>query len=163
MLSGWHDDSWGTRMRFRRENAMTLIETMLVLAVLAILIAMMVPAYTSYIDNMNNKLAMRDIAEISMKVERFVTLNVVPPETLADINEARPDPWGNPYEFVNIVTATGNGGLRKDRNLVPINSDYDLYSRGKDGQTTGPINAPKSRDDIIRANSGGFIGLAEDY
>lgn len=150
-------------MPLRGQHGMTLIETMLVLVVVAILIALVIPAYTSHIDSTNNRLAMKDIAEISMTIERHVTLNVVPPASLADIGETRTDPWGNPYQYRNIATATGNGGLRKDRNLVPINSDYDLYSMGKDGESTGPINAPKSRDDIIRANSGGFIGLAEDY
>lgn len=53
--------------------------------------------------------------------------------------------------------------MRKDRNLVPINSDYDLYSAGHDGATLPPLLAPVSRDDVIRANNGGFIGLASDF
>jgi general secretion pathway protein G len=55
------------------------------------------------------------------------------------------------------------GQLRKDRNLVPINTDFDLFSRGKDGQTNFPLTAQRSRDDIVRANNGGYIGLASDY
>jgi general secretion pathway protein G len=47
--------------------------------------------------------------------------------------------------------------------LVPINSTYDLYSMGKDGKTKAPITAQDSRDDIIRANDGLFIGLASDF
>lgn len=35
------------------------------------------------------------------------------------------------------------GGARKDRFLVPINSDFDLYSMGKDGQSVGPLTARK--------------------
>jgi general secretion pathway protein G len=46
---------------------------------------------------------------------------------------------------------------------VPINSDYDLYSVGKDGVSSGPLTAGPSRDDVIRANDGGFFGLARDY
>jgi general secretion pathway protein G len=53
--------------------------------------------------------------------------------------------------------------MRKDRNLVPINSDYDLYSVGPDGDSSLPLTAATSRDDIVRANDGRFIGKAEDY
>ena len=54
----------------------------------------------------------------------------------------------------------GIGGARKDRFLVPINSDFDIYSMGRDGQTVAPLTAKKSHDDIIRASDGGFYGLA---
>lgn len=57
----------------------------------------------------------------------------------------------------------GIGGARKDRFLVPINSDFDLYSMGKDGQSVGPLTAQKSHDDIIRASDGGFYGLAANF
>jgi general secretion pathway protein G len=57
----------------------------------------------------------------------------------------------------------GIGGARKDRFLVPINSDFDLYSMGKDGQSAGPLTAQKSHDDVIRANDGGFYGLASNF
>ena len=53
--------------------------------------------------------------------------------------------------------------MRKDRSLVPLNSTYDLYSMGKDGQSQPPLTAKASRDDIIRANDGSFYGIAEDY
>lgn len=54
----------------------------------------------------------------------------------------------------------GVGGARKDRFLVPINSDFDLYSMGKDGQSVAPLTAQKSHDDVIRASDGAFYGLA---
>ena len=50
--------------------------------------------------------------------------------------------------------------MLKDRFLVPINSDFDLYSMGKDGKSQMPLTAKDSRDDIIRANDGAYIGLA---
>ena len=46
---------------------------------------------------------------------------------------------------------------------MPLNSDFDLYSMGPDGQTATPLTAKASRDDIVRANNGGFIGVASDY
>ena len=53
--------------------------------------------------------------------------------------------------------------MRKDRFLVPINSCYDLYSMGKDGQSVPPLTAKASWDDIVRANDGAFVGLAWQY
>jgi general secretion pathway protein G len=57
----------------------------------------------------------------------------------------------------------GVGGAQKDRFLVPINSDFDIYSMGKDKDTVAPLNPPKSHDDIIRASDGGFYGLAKNF
>jgi general secretion pathway protein G len=44
--------------------------------------------------------------------------------------------------------------------LVPINTNYDLYNMGPDGRSGTPLTANHSRDDIIRANNGEYIGPA---
>ena len=64
------------------------------------------------------------------------------------------DPWGNPYQFLNFSTVNDNGAKRKDKNLVPLNTDYDLYSTGTDGRSVSPLTAGHSRDEIVRANNG---------
>ena len=46
---------------------------------------------------------------------------------------------------------------------MPINSDFDLYSMGPDGESSPPLTAKSSRDDIVRANNGNFIGTAQGY
>jgi general secretion pathway protein G len=53
--------------------------------------------------------------------------------------------------------------MRKDHLLAPVNADFDLYSMGKDGQSMVPFTAKASRDDIVRANNGGYVGLVSDY
>jgi general secretion pathway protein G len=75
------------------------------------------------------------------------------------------DPWGRPFQYLNIANS-GNkakGHQRKDKFLVPVNSDFDLYSLGEDGVSSPPFTAKGSRDDIVRANNGAYIGLAENY
>ncbi len=52
---------------------------------------------------------------------------------------------------------------RKDHFMVPINTDYDLYSMGADGKSLAPLTAKASQDDIIRANDGLFIGRASEF
>jgi len=61
------------------------------------------------------------------------------------------------------LSGARRGDVRRDKNLVPINTDFDLYSVGKDGDTATALTARQSRDDIVRANNGGYIGRAEDY
>jgi general secretion pathway protein G len=46
---------------------------------------------------------------------------------------------------------------------VPINTEFDLYSAGKDGDTRPPLNARPSRDDVVVARDGSFIGLAQEF
>ena len=72
------------------------------------------------------------------------------------------------FEPTSVYAANVSGGgppsqPRKDRFLHPINSDYDLYSMGKDGQSMEPLTAQKSHDDVIRANDGSFVGLAVEF
>ncbi len=73
------------------------------------------------------------------------------------------DPWGRPYVFLNIIDDQPNkDAARKDGILNPLNTVYDPYSQGEDGDSKGPLNAKASRDDIVRANNGSHIGLGED-
>ena len=85
------------------------------------------------------------------------------PLTLADAGvNGLNDPWGNPFQYWPI-TGDKKQKVRKDRNTHPINTDFDLYSKGKDGDTNFALTANVSQDDIIRANNGAYIGLASNY
>jgi general secretion pathway protein G len=55
------------------------------------------------------------------------------------------------------------GDVRKDGRLVPLNSDFDLYSSGRNGRSVGPLNSALSQDDVVRASNGAFINLARKY
>jgi general secretion pathway protein G len=76
------------------------------------------------------------------------------------------DPWGKPYQYLRIDGGTTlglYGKRRRDKNANPVNSDYDLYSMGRDGKTTAQFTAKNARDDIVRANDGEYLGLAENH
>ncbi len=134
------------------------------LVVVGALGAVAVPAYRGYRERVEIARGVAALAEMEGALQRWRTLNFRYPETLAEagLGERR-DPWGRPWFYLNIETARNRGAVRKDRNLVPINSDYDLYSAGRDGRTRPPLTARDSRDDLIRASNGGFFGIAEDY
>jgi len=142
----------------------TLIELMVVLVILATLASMAVPTYSAYINKARVVQAISDIEAISLVISDYKRESGECPTTLDDVGYGNlRDPWGYPYQYLNIATAKGNGKLRKDHFLVPINSDYDLYSMGQDGESVSPLTAKPSRDDIVRANDGGYIGLASLY
>jgi len=154
------------RQQLLRSGGFTLIELIIAVAIVAVIAVIAVPSYQQYVDRAENSQAAVDIATISPRLELFVIDNNRYPASLAEINmDGMRDPWGNPYKYLGIA----GGGfsvqmkLRKDNKLVPINSDYDLYSMGKDGRSSVPLTAPNSLDDIVRANNGRYIGIAKDY
>jgi general secretion pathway protein G len=147
---------------FDKANGFTLVELMLALIVISILTSVAYSSYSEAVDRARTNTAIADITRMGVVLERFFTDNANYPDTLAEVDNSL-DPWGNPYQYLNMSTVKGNGKKRKDRNLVPLNSDYDLYSQGPDGNSVSPLTAAASQDDIIRANNGGFVGKAEDY
>jgi general secretion pathway protein G len=148
-------------------NAWTLVELLLVIAIVGILSAIAVPVWNNYLDKARNTAAMADIRTIESEIVKFHAERGRPPNTLAEAGlPTRLDPWGNPYEYLRIAGLTKKEiqeKWRKDRFLVPLNSDFDLYSKGKDGQSQPTLTAKASHDDIIRANGGAYVGLASDY
>jgi general secretion pathway protein G len=148
-----------------RPSGFTLVELILALAIAATLIGLAVPLYSNRQEALNINQAINDMRLIELKIQRFYTVNFRYPDVLGELTEEFPavDPWGNAYQYLNIATTKGKGKVRKDRKLNPINSDYDLYSVGKDGRTASPLTAKHSQDDIVRANNGGFMGLASQY
>jgi general secretion pathway protein G len=151
--------------------AFSLVELLCLVAIIGTLLALLIPSYSNLLDKSKNNHAISDIANISRNLDRHLTDFGSLPENLQKLVEKfgpirLVDPWGNPYQYLVIIGKKKNeveGKWRKDRFLVPLNSDYDLYSMGKDEKSRPPLTAKHSWDDIIRANDGHFIGLAHKY
>jgi general secretion pathway protein G len=142
----------------------TLIETIIVLVIIGILAAIGIPAYIGHKEQARIGVAISDLEEISLRIDSYIGDNGIGPLSLAEVNrENYLDPWGHPYQYLNIKTAKGKGEMRKDRFLVPINTYFDLYSMGPDGKSVPPLTATVSRDDIIRANDGTYFGPAYTF
>ncbi len=145
-------------------RGLTVIELTVALAILGVLTAIAVPAYQDYRTRMRNDQARRDIATMAAAVQLYMQDSRAYPPTLADAGLGAPlDPWGNPYRYLSLSTPGARGLARKDHSLVPINTDFDLYSMGRDGRSAPALTAQMSRDDIVRANNGAFIGPASEY
>jgi general secretion pathway protein G len=148
-----------------RGRGFSLLELAIVLVVAALLMSIAVPTYGNYMTRAKVATVVTDMGQMELALSRYqVANNGVQATSLAEIGmDTKLDPWGNPYQYLDMTNIHGHGGVRKDRNLVPINTDYDLYSMGPDGRSVAPLTASASRDDIIRANNGAYLGLASDY
>ena len=147
-------------------RALTLLELLLVIAILGTLGAIAVPTYGNYIDRARNATAMVDIREMELGIVRFQAERGRLPNTLDEAGlTTLLDPWGRPYQYFVIQGKDKHDlhGVRKDRFVHPLNTDFDLYSSGKDGDSQAALTAKASHDDIIRANNGAFVGLASEY
>jgi len=148
-------------------SAFSLIELLVTLTLIAAIAGIGLPAIADAMDDARVAHAASEIAALSAEVSVFFYDNERYPDSLAEIGQAGVlDPYGNPYYYTNIAGSGNKGGVamgRRDRFLVPVNSDFDLYSAGKDGITSLPFTASESQDDVVRANNGMFVGLAKDF
>jgi general secretion pathway protein G len=148
----------------QRQNGFTLIELLITLAIIWTLAAIAIPNLVAARDYAKSARAVADIHTIADEIQGYQIVHGKYPDMLADIGYgATLDPWGSPYQYLNFADTNGKGKMRKDRFLVPINTFFDLYSMGKDGQSVPPLTAKASQDDIIWANDGSYIGLASDF
>lgn len=136
---------------------------MLAVALVGVLLAIALPSYTQWRNRALSRQAAQEIAAMGTAIQQsFLDARAYPADLAAAGYGGRLDPWGRAYVYYNVA-ANGRGGARKDRQLNPINSDFDLYSRGPDGQTHVQVSNRLSDDDILRASDGRYVGLGADY
>lgn len=146
------------RLRIRLGAGYTLVELLLALTIFATLTSMALPRWQALVDKARIAHAIGDIQAVQTAIDGVEP----PPANLAEVGYGGMlDPWGNPYVY--NYHGGNRGEARKDRFQVPLNSEYDLYSKGKDGASAPALTAATSKDDIVRANDGGFVGLAINY
>lgn len=152
----------------------TLIEVLIALAVIGLLATIAIPSYERYAERAQASRAARDIAEIAQGIARFETEKARLPADLHEIKmDSLKDPWGNLYVYLNLPVnemnfRSGGGAgtppdVRTDRFNRPVNTDFDLFSRGKDGQTEPSLTGSGSLDDVVRCKDGSYIGFARDF
>lgn len=148
----------------RASRGFTVIEMAIVLMIAGVIIAISVPRLQNYIERNRVAQSIVEIGEMNTRIRQYEVSKAMLPDTLADVGfGGRLDPWSQPYEYVNLRTSPASVKARKDKLLKPLNSDYDLYSIGPDGLTAPSVTHAKSRDDVIRARDGQFIGTALDF
>jgi general secretion pathway protein G len=148
------------------EAGFSLVELLIAVTILGALIAIAIPMFSSYKDQQNLSLAISDLRLIDNQVKSYKMSNEQLPDSLSQVPQGdRKDPWGNTYEYLRIEgkeTET-KSQVRADKSMNPINTDFDLYSKGVDGATSRQLTSNTGRDDVVRANDGNYYGLGSNF
>ena len=139
----------------------TLIELMIVTSIIGILATISLYLYFHRVNDAKTVRSISEIKEISFDISLYEMDHLAYPNDLDDVGHGnRLDPWGNPYQYVNIEDNPGQG---RTSTSGEVNTDYDLYTKGIDGQSNQSLDDNLSKDDIIRADDGEFLGPASKY
>lgn len=160
-----------------RQEGLTFVELLVALVIGAILATIALPMYGATTPDCDNPGARQgplmrsrigqvtsDIGRIHLAVSAFELAHNRYPVNLAEVGlDQLRDPWGNPYRYLVVFGRNDLGPVRKDHDLKPVNSGYDVYSMGPNGVTASPFTSTGGKDDIVMANDGDYFGLACQY
>lgn len=150
-----------TAVEGSNRGGFTLLELVFGVAIASIFALIAITAFSKAIEKSRVGAASADMAILQAEIERYRSgHNNELPDTLDPV---RLDPWGKPYIYTKLEGVHGHGSARKDHALNPLNTDYDLFSAGKNGVYKTQVSQKDSLDDVIRARNGAFIGLAADF
>jgi len=166
--NSFNDFAYSKRITRNRWNrGFTLIEVCIVIAIIGTLSAIAIPNYLGYKNKAKIMVAVTDIRMIEKQIALFVFNNEGQlPNNLSDLTTIGTinDPWGNPYQYTRIDggSVKGKAKLRRNMSDNPVDTDYDLYSMGRDGLSKPEFKYKDSRDDIVRAYEGQYVGLVSE-
>jgi general secretion pathway protein G len=121
-----------------------------------------IPAFNGYVERSRVARAVSDIGTLSLQLYRWQRDKNTLPANLAEAGLGGDDPWGRPYVYLRAADVSRTH-LRKDDERAPLNSDFDLYSLGPDGESALALPAAQSQDDVVRGRNGTYIGLGVNY
>jgi len=146
----------------RFQHGFTLAEILIATTLLAVGADAVVGGISSQLEQARIERAKQEITQIQNAIDAYRVRHHELPASLQDLGSAVSlDPWGRPFEYVNF-DASGTVGQRTYDGL-PINSEYDLYSRGPDGHTEANLRTETAHDDIVRGRDGSFVGSGADF
>ena len=137
----------------------TLVELLIVVALIAILATLSIPSFHNYTNKTKNSRVMSEIRTLGTEISAYSLERGTNPPDLAAINRGGfLDPWRRVYVYTNIA---GGGVPLEGPFGVTLNKDYDLYSTGVNGISAIAFGDPANKDDIVRFNDGSYAGIRE--
>jgi len=134
----------------------TLVELIVVMAILGVLATMSIPVYSSYSKTVKNNICISDLRTIDKVIQAYVIDKNALPSSLSDVGmDNQTDPWKRHYQYQNLSLVPVP---LEDIARLPLNLDYDLYSAGEDGLSDPTAGVSGNEDDIVRSNGGAYIG-----
>jgi general secretion pathway protein G len=149
-------------MLARSQHGFTLAETLLLTALLALGADAILARTAAQLERSRLEQARRETGQIQAAIRAYRDLHHELPAALTDLDPPVPlDPWGRPYEYMNFDVSGFVGQRTFDGR--PVNSEFDLYSKGPDGQSDANLRSEVGSDDIIVARDGAYIGPSADF
>lgn len=144
-----------------RRRGFTLVELLIAMGVIFVLAAIAIPSFLGALNNARIARCVGDVRTIGNEVNAIGFMTGTYPTYLTETTyNDLTDPWGNDYVYKNLRIPANAGHGRTDRFNVQVNSNFDLYSMGPDKDTADSLVSSTSRDDVVWANEGAYIGLA---
>jgi len=145
----------------------TLVEVIIAIGIITLLSAVSTLVYRNYLDKARNIRAISEIRTMQNEIVVYEIDNDTLPDTLGEVGLGNAlDPWKTPYEYLRIADQGKKGGKKRrkrDGKDTWLNTDFDLYSKGKDKKSKQKLKDKKSKDDIVRADDGKYVGVALKY
>jgi type II secretion system protein G len=170
--------------KLQKKKGFTLVELLVVVAILAILLVALIPSVLGYSDKARDTRAAKDIRNFNTVVEAFAAANGNYPEASLDINnpdsiasvmqskginwtgsdDGVKDPWGNPYyydltdnDYYTISSPGKNGILDDNDDICNIGG---TVSKTKSGLNKNPTPSATPRNS---SNDPGNEEPGEEY
>lgn len=138
------------------DHGFTLIELLMVCAIIGVLATLSINGYQIVRERAKHGRCMGEIYTLSKDIIAYAAERGTYPPNLAAVGRVGlMDPWNHPYVY-SVTPGRTNIG-------TPINTDFDIYSVGPDGDSADSITDDVSLDDIIRGNDGTFVEQASKY
>lgn len=133
----------------------TMVELIVVTAIIGVLAGLAIPAYNSFVVSAKVTRAKQEIRLLETEIIAYFLENESYPADLVTIGrDTMTDPWGHVYIYNEELLRTS---------LAPLNSDFDLFSKGGNGETAPDVDAGPGKDDVVRGANGYFLDLGQNW
>jgi prepilin-type N-terminal cleavage/methylation domain-containing protein len=133
-------------MTDRRLVGFTIVELLIALSIIGILASIGSTVYVGQIKKARTNVVIADIKAISLDIDVFTADNSGPPDDLSSVrHDMKRDPWGNSYQYLKIAGEEKSPDRRKDRFIVPINSDMTFTAWDRTAKASRHLRRQKAK------------------